>query len=612
MARLELAPKLAALVVLLVLPTLFAGFSYLNQVNSSIEMSANERAGLEVVTPALHALTALTVEGEPLPDLAALTTQVEAHPAYELTDELAAVTAAAQKDDRHSRSAMAIALRDLITEAGNRSSLVLDPELASYYVMDAVIFQMPRALTKHLEADAAYIAVTDSKATGADTFTKNNVGTQAVLAGTLEGAGEALLTDATTAIEAGPASIEEQLKPTKYLGAALQNEAANLQATLQNPAPSDFTVASDAAKDAIDPAVAALDSLLAERISSAQAERNLTLAGITIATLLALGWAFMVWSNTRFAVGVVKKTVMAMAKRDLTPQIQAPGKDEFAQIAQGLETARAQLADAFKELAAASGRVAQSAQQLTTSAVSVDGSAHETLDQSQSASKEIVSVQQMLAAVSDSGNELTLATHEISATMAEVNTSAQRARGDLDRAATMAGALGESSQRIAESVLAIQAIAAKTRMLALNATIEAARAGEAGRGFAVVAGEVQGLAHQSAVASEAIGQVAKEQHDDIGKVIAALQQAAVAVSTAADAQATVAAAAAQQSATITQVTDSITGSAQAATRIAEQVSRVETVAFGTAGTVTQLRQAADDFDAVARSLSSQVEAFTLR
>ena len=195
--------------------------------------------------------------------------------------------------------------------------------------------------------------------------------------------------------------------------------------------------------------------------------------------------------------------------------------------------------------------------------------------------------------------------------MNQVNTAAQNARSDLHNATDMAAALAESSKRIEASVMAIQAIASKTRLLALNATIEAARAGEAGRGFAVVAGEVQGLAQQSADASAEIGAVAQEQHQEIERVIASIQEAAQAVAAAADAQATVAAAAEQQTATIAQVTESLSDSATATLRIAQQVSMVESEANNTAGTVAELRAAAHEFDEVAKRLNQQVGAFTL-
>ena len=66
--------------------------------------------------------------------------------------------------------------------------------------------------------------------------------------------------------------------------------------------------------------------------------------------------------------------------------------------------------------------------------------------------------------------------------------------------------LGEASVEIGKVIKVITSIAQQTNLLALNATIEAARAGEAGKGFAVVANEVKELAKQTAQATEDISQ----------------------------------------------------------------------------------------------------------
>jgi methyl-accepting chemotaxis protein len=75
---------------------------------------------------------------------------------------------------------------------------------------------------------------------------------------------------------------------------------------------------------------------------------------------------------------------------------------------------------------------------------------------------------------------------------------------DVNRTVTATFETLDSFKEIEKMSKAIQNIAKQTNLLALNASIEAARAGEHGRGFAIVASEVQKLAVETKVSSEAI------------------------------------------------------------------------------------------------------------
>ena len=425
--RLNLAIKLSLLIALLTVPSVLAGTSYVGSINARVSVASKELAGTDVLRPALNAMVDLAVANGPLPDLSELSAAVARHPELGLADLAATVKAAATGADATAKANVAVALNDLIVADANNSGLVLDADLDSFYVMDSLAFRVPAAFSRFLVANSNYLDTTHSD-TGAssDALIKANIGTQAVVAGELKSAANTIHSNVQASVAAtSDAALEADLKPLVALSAVLNNEGAILTNSLQNPAVSTFEAGAPAAKKAIDPAVTALDRLIHTRIDKISASRDTMLTVLVIALVLAFAWSAVVWLNTRHSVAIINSAVAGLAHRDLTRKPLPTGKDEFARIGTGLESAREQLSSAFGKLASASGQVAAVATQLSATTHTVDDSAKETLDQSQAAARELNDVQNMLSTVSDSGGELTQATHEISTTMAQVNDSAQ-------------------------------------------------------------------------------------------------------------------------------------------------------------------------------------------
>jgi methyl-accepting chemotaxis protein PixJ len=83
--------------------------------------------------------------------------------------------------------------------------------------------------------------------------------------------------------------------------------------------------------------------------------------------------------------------------------------------------------------------------------------------------------------------------------------------------------LGESAQKISQTVSLIDEIALKTNLLAVNASVEAARAGELGHGFTAVAEQVGALAEQSAKATKEIALIVTAIQMETQEVVAAIE-----------------------------------------------------------------------------------------
>lgn len=93
---------------------------------------------------------------------------------------------------------------------------------------------------------------------------------------------------------------------------------------------------------------------------------------------------------------------------------------------------------------------------------------------------------------------------QASDTVAKARTDAEIGEQVMAEAVQAMAGIERSATEIGQIISAIDEIAFQTNLLALNAGVEAARAGEAGRGFAVVASEVRALAQRSADAAKQI------------------------------------------------------------------------------------------------------------
>lgn len=385
-------------------------------------------------------------------------------------------------------------IRMMVTHLGDTSNLILDPDLDSYYLMDATLIALPQ--TQDRIQNVATLLETIFSSGVITEAQRNQLFVHAALL--TEADHDRIAGDITTAINEdknfGSTLPEVQNQLPVYFDNFSKKQKAFIEFitkvanskdlnALQNQWIPLSEAAIHASFDFWDFSISALDNLLVARLKTLTTGRTLAIVFSGLA-FLATGLFGFFFSRTLSAQlrGVVDR---------LNQESEMVG-----QVAVNIQQGSQKLAEATTEEASAIQQTATAIEEITAMAQQNSKSAEQAEQLAKHAGEVVTEGKRAVDALLKSIDEISGSNNKI---LTEVEASNLKIK-ELVRVIS----------NIGEKTKVINDIVFQTKLLSFNASVEAARAGEHGKGFSVVAAEVGQLAQMSGNAAREINQMLSE------------------------------------------------------------------------------------------------------
>ena len=418
--------------------------------------------------------------------------------------------AAPESNARH--AALIAAQLGLLEDTVDTSTLALDPEAGTYYMIVSVLGHLPK-LTESLGQVRASGAALLSRgeALPEDKLRLNMPMNMARYHAQLvqSAFGKAVNADPElkkiidAPLAAALAAVENGLK--------LANDKIVLAEKPNFPSAeyiAAMTKVINTQFDLIGVALPALDLALADRVKAKQYGLMKTTGLIGALAALVLWIIVLVTRTTVRSMGHAVKVAQTVAAGDLTSRIDVTSSDETGQLLQALKGMNDSLIKIVGEVRGGADTIVSASGQIATDNQHL---ASRTEEQASALAETASSMEQLTATVKQNADNAHKA-NDLAVSASEV---AIKGGSVVSQVVGTMTSINESSKKIVDIIGVIDGIAFQTNILALNAAVEAARAGEQGRGFAVVASEVRNLAQRSAAAAKEIKTLIG---DSVGKV----------------------------------------------------------------------------------------------